>query len=75
MGEILQQSYQIEGTEDKQWEETKEYYENIKKDYALKYETDINKYLPLLSDPRYSVLISAKDGRPFARVRIISFLL
>lgn len=61
MGEILQQSYQIEGTEDKQWEETKEYYENIKKDYALKYETDINKYLPLLSDPRYSVLISVKD--------------
>lgn len=61
VGKILQQSYGVEGAEDEQWEQSKPYYENIKKDYALKNETDINQYLLQLSDPRYTVFLSVKD--------------
>ncbi len=60
VGKILQQSFQIEGAEDEQWERSKSYYDNIKKDYSLKNETNINQYLPLLSDSRYTIFISAK---------------
>lgn len=60
VGKILQQSFQVEDREDEQWERSKPYYENIRKDYSLKDETEINQYLPLLSDARYTVFISAK---------------
>lgn len=61
IGSILQNVHDIEGVEDHQWETTKDYFENIKKDCTLPHETDINKYLSMLADTRYTIFISIKD--------------
>lgn len=61
VGKILQQSYEVDGIEDEQWEYSKEYSEDIKKECSLQYETDINDYLKQLLDGGYSIFISVKD--------------
>lgn len=61
IGKILVNQYGIEKKVDKQWEDTKSYYEQIQKDCGLKHITDIDEYLAALQDDRYSVFISAKD--------------
>lgn len=60
VGEILTEQYDIEGRTAKQWEDTQNYYEEIKKDCRLMHIEDIDKYLTELHDERYSVFISAK---------------
>ena len=47
--------------DDWQWERTKSCYEEIKKDYTLIYTTDIDTYLTLLQDTRYTIFISVRD--------------
>ena len=41
--------------------DTKSCYEEIKKDYTLIYTTDIDTYLTLLQDTRYTIFISVRD--------------
>lgn len=47
--------------DDWQWERTKSCYEEIKKDYTLIHTTDIDTYLTLLQDTRYTIFISVRD--------------
>ena len=49
------------GHEDDQWENTRAYYEGIKKDCELAHMTDMEEYTAALQDGRYSIFISSKD--------------
>lgn len=61
-GNLLQMNG-ITSVEDKQWEDTRIYVKNIKKDCALQYEFDIEKYLELIDDERYTIFISARNNK------------
>lgn len=61
VGKILLNEYGIRAREDAQWENTREYYESIVKDCELTRVTDINRYLEMIDDSRYSVFIAIKD--------------
>lgn len=48
--------------EDAQWEESREFCDDLYEDFEVKYTTDIEHYLEMIADDRYSVLICAGDG-------------
>ena len=54
---MLQERYDVGCCEHKQWEETKGWYDNTKKDCALRYITDLEEYLGGLNDKRYTIFI------------------
>ncbi|MDE6662401.1 MAG: hypothetical protein K2K46_03560 [Lachnospiraceae bacterium] len=60
IGEVLKEQYDVEGRVDEQWENTKDYYEQAKKDCELAHIENIDEYLTQLHDDRYSIFISAK---------------
>ena len=51
----------LEGVEDSQWEETREFNEHIWQNFTLKHEEDLLTYLEMLDEERYSILISVRD--------------
>lgn len=61
IGDALLDWYSMGGREDTQWEETRAYYEGIKKDCELSHITDVEQYTAALQDGRYSIFISAKN--------------
>ncbi len=61
IGAVLAEQYKLGKSVDSQWENTKAYYENIRKDGELSHVTDLDEYLEMLQDKRYSVFISAKN--------------
>lgn len=62
MGQVLQERYDVGYWEYEQWEETRGWYEDTKKDCALRYITDFGEYLGELGDERYTVFITVKGG-------------
>lgn len=60
IGKILLENYHMGSREYLQWEETAEYYEQVKDDCELTRVTDIHQYLKRLQDERYSILIAVK---------------
>ncbi len=60
-GKMLSQQYGTGGHTDRQWEDTKGYYQAVCKDCELAHETEIDDYLEALQDERYSIFISAKE--------------
>ena len=61
IGKKLTGWYDMGGHEDDQWENTRAYYEGIKKDCELAHMTDMEEYTAALQDGRYSIFISSKD--------------
>lgn len=61
IGKYLINNYNNICQNDWQWEITSGYYEEIKKDYTLVHTTDIDTYLTLLQDMRYTIFISVRD--------------
>ncbi len=61
IGRMLAGRYGLGGSVDRQWEDTRAYYENTKKDSELLYVTDVDEYLDMLQDERYSIFISVKN--------------
>lgn len=61
LGDLLANTYGIKGKKDIQWEQTKEFYANLLREYNMVYVTDIYTYLNLIDNGRYSVFISVKD--------------
>lgn len=62
IGKKLARWYGLGGHKDSQWEETRDYYEGIKKDCELAHMTDLVEYLQAVLDERYCVFLSAKDA-------------
>ena len=50
------------GVKDEQWEVSKEFNDGLYKDFVLHNETDLETYLGMLEDDRYTVMLSAKEG-------------
>ena len=48
------------GKQDKQWEDSEEFNEDMYKDFEMATSTDLTEYLKKLNDDRYTVVISAK---------------
>lgn len=61
IGELLVNQFGMAAKYDLQWETTKSYYEGTQRDCRLIHTTDIDEYLTMLRDSRYSIFISAKD--------------
>ena len=61
MGNILRETEAITPVKDEQWEQSRDYYYQTIKSVTLKYERDLNNYLELLQDTRYSIFITIKD--------------
>ncbi len=63
VGRILQDKFSISGVSADQWEDTRTFYENLKRDYILKQTTDLCDYLSILqnSTDQYTIFISVKD--------------
>lgn len=60
LGRVLTEKYGLVGHADEQWERTKQAYDDICKDFAIKRENGFAQYLKMMNDPRYTVFISAK---------------
>ena len=61
MGQILSEEYGIGSHEDIQWEESRDYYAGICKDFELLNTVDIYEYFERLKDKRYAVFMAASD--------------
>lgn len=59
---LIKECDDIKKKKDVQWEETKDFYECLLKEYEIIYTTDIYTYLDLINDERYSIFISAKEN-------------
>lgn len=68
IGKILSEEYQIAARQDAQWDQTAEYFEQVKKDCELTRVTNMPQYLSMLQDDRYSVLVAVK-GDVAAEIR------
>ena len=62
IGSLLQQKYGVQGVEDEQWEKTHSFYEITKNSCELPHVTDINNYLSMISNDRYTVFITIAIG-------------
>lgn len=60
VGNLLAKTYNVAAVKDDQYENTKEYYEHIKKNCELPHITDINMYLQTINDEHYTIFIAAK---------------
>lgn len=63
IGKILRNEYGLEPHKSKPWENKKKAYANVKADYELQNEKNLNKYLSLLKEnkERYTIFIAVKD--------------
>lgn len=61
IGRYLEEHCKIEKKADVQWDVSDSYYADIKKDCNLTKITDLNEYLHMIKDERYTVFISIKD--------------
>lgn len=63
IGKILRDEYGLEPHKSKPWENKKKAYANVKADYELQNEKNLNKYLSLLKEnkERYTIFIAVKD--------------
>ena len=61
MGQILSEEYGIGSHKDIQWEESRDYYAGICKDFELLNTVDIYEYFERLKDKRYAVFMAASD--------------
>lgn len=63
IGKILRDEYGLQPHKSKPWENKKKAYENVKADYELQNEKNLNKYLSLLKEnkERYTIFIAVKD--------------
>lgn len=59
-GDLLTTEYGIETKKNPQWEETRDYYETVLRACEMIYETEIDAYLDLIHNERYSIFISVK---------------
>ncbi len=64
LGKILSGEYGIAGQTDHQWEDTKAWYEGVKKDCELIYQTGLSDYLACLDDARYTVFMAIRGEEP-----------
>ena len=63
IGRMLRDTYGVQPAEDEQYESTRGYYEQLRKDCELAHVKDINEYLEQIKDDRYTVfIISTKDA-------------
>ena len=60
MGLLLREQWDIEDGESEEWEQTRGWYEWVKRDSHLRYVTDINEYLSDIKDERYTVFVATK---------------
>ncbi len=60
LGKLLSGEYGIAGQTDPQWEDTRAWYEGVKKDCELRYETGLAEYLACLDDARYTVFMAVR---------------
>lgn len=56
----LHDEYGIKGGQDRQWEDTAAYYDNVYQDCELKSITEIERYLAVVNQERYTILIAVK---------------
>ena len=63
IGKVLQEECLIAPVTDQQWEETREYYEECKKDCELAHVTDIDEYTALIKDAKYSLLLVSNQPK------------
>lgn len=61
IGKMLSEQYGLEKHTDEQWEETKQYYEELLKDCKLTHIINIDEYLQALKNKHYSIFISSKE--------------
>lgn len=61
VGKILVEQYGVTARQNTVWEETKQYYQELKDIFTFSQETDIVRYLKKLNSDRYSVFIAVKD--------------
>lgn len=61
MGKMLSEVYGVAAVEDQQWERTKDFYEQLKKNCELCHISDFAQYLKAVRNPQYSVFISVRD--------------
>lgn len=61
MGEILSGQYGLGAYTDQQWEDTRNFGDGVWKDFQLRYENRLEKYLELLKDSRYTVFFAVKE--------------
>ena len=58
IGKMLSEDYGISAVKDYQYEATRDYYEHIIKNCELSHITDINEYLQIINDDKYTIFIS-----------------
>lgn len=61
MGKMLSEVYDVAAVEDEQWERTKDFYEQLKKNCELCHISDFVQYLKAVQNPQYSVFISVRE--------------
>jgi len=62
LGGILESQYDLGGKTDEQWESTRDSYAGVRKDCELIHIMDIDEYMEVLQDDRYSVFLSARGS-------------
>ena len=62
IGKILLDKYAIYPVYDSQWEYIRGFNEGLKKDFLLCHETDLETYLSMINDSRYTIFIVAKGN-------------
>ena len=60
-GDIFANEFGIDSTYDSQYEDTKDIFEQVKKNASLMYTSDFDEYLSLLKDSSYTVFFSISD--------------
>ena len=61
IGKLLHDKYKVKSFKDIQFENTKFALNNIEKNYKVSDTKDIDNYLRLIKDDRYTIIVSAKD--------------
>lgn len=61
IGKILSEIYGIPAMQDRQWEETKDYYAHTVRNCELPHISHLGEYLKAVSNPDYSVFISVRE--------------
>lgn len=61
IGNLLSSTYEVAAVEDPQYEESRDFYEQIKKNCELKHITDLDEYLKMIQDPNYTIFMAVRD--------------
>ena len=67
MADELEQRFGVAGVQDEQWEESRPFYDHIKKNCELAHTDDLRDYFNMINDPDYTVLmVVGKDASDIA---------